>query len=146
MLVTMKALLDRANEENYAVMAPNVFYELGIRHALADNVTVLIKRVGAPIPFNIQGLAVIEYDLSEDTLREEAKKKIADYIRKSQVNGQVAEGVDPEVYILHVVTLTVSSIAALPVVGGALHGTKEEISDRHKRELSRIARTSLFAR
>jgi TetR/AcrR family transcriptional regulator len=71
---------------------------------------------------------------------------IADYIRKSQVSGQVAEGVDPEVYILHVVTLTVSSIAALPVVGGALHGTKEEIAERHKRELSRIARTSLFAR
>ena len=31
MLVTMKALLDRANEENYAVMAPNVFYELDAR-------------------------------------------------------------------------------------------------------------------
>lgn len=31
MLVTMKALLDRANEENYAVAAPNVSYELDAR-------------------------------------------------------------------------------------------------------------------
>jgi TetR/AcrR family transcriptional regulator len=70
---------------------------------------------------------------------------IADYIRKSQATGQVAEGVDPEVYILHIVTLTVSAIAALPVVGNALTGTREEIAERHLRELSRIARTSLFA-
>lgn len=69
---------------------------------------------------------------------------IADYIRKSQASGQVAEGVDPEVYILHVVTLTVSAIAAQPVVGQALSGTKEEIAERHVRELSRIARASLF--
>lgn len=31
MLVTMKALLDHANAHNYAVMAPNVFYELDAR-------------------------------------------------------------------------------------------------------------------
>lgn len=70
---------------------------------------------------------------------------IADYIRKSQASGNVAEGVDPEAYILHVVTLTVSATAALPVLGQALGGTKEEISERHVRELSRIARASLFA-
>lgn len=70
---------------------------------------------------------------------------IADYIRKSQAAGHVAEGVDPEAYILHIVTLTVSATAALPVVGNALTGTREEIAERHVRELSRIARTSLFA-
>ena len=31
MLVTMKELLDHANEHNYAVMAPNIFYELDAR-------------------------------------------------------------------------------------------------------------------
>jgi len=70
---------------------------------------------------------------------------IADYIRKSQQEGHVPEGVDPESYILHVVTLTVSSIAALPVVGQALNGTKEEIAARQLRELKRITRASLFA-
>ena len=71
---------------------------------------------------------------------------IADYIRKGQQTGHVAEGVDPEVYILHVVTLTVSAIAAFPVVGQALSGSKEEIAERHVRELTRITRASLFAR
>ena len=71
---------------------------------------------------------------------------IADYIRRGQQAGQVAEGVDPEAYILHIVTLTVSAIAALPVVGQALPGTREEVAKRHVQELARIARTSLFGR
>lgn len=69
---------------------------------------------------------------------------IADYIRKSQGSGQVAGNVDPEAYILHVVTLTVSATAALPVLGQALGGTKEQIAERLITELSRIARASLF--
>jgi TetR/AcrR family transcriptional regulator len=71
---------------------------------------------------------------------------IADYIRRSQHAGHAAHGVDPEPYILHVVTLTVSAIAALPVVGQALDGTREDIAKRQIRELARIARTSLFGR
>jgi TetR/AcrR family transcriptional regulator len=69
---------------------------------------------------------------------------IADYIRKSQEAGHVPKEVDPEVYILHIVTLAVSSIAALPVVGAALPGKKDEVADRHMRELMRMARSSLF--
>lgn len=71
---------------------------------------------------------------------------IADYIRRSQQAGHAAESVDAEAYILHVVTLTVSAIAALPVVGTALSGSREEIAERQLRELARIARTSLFGR
>lgn len=70
---------------------------------------------------------------------------IADYIRKGQQSGHVPESVDPEAYILHVLTLTVSAIAALPVMGQALPGSsKEEVAARQLRELSRIARASLF--
>ena len=54
---------------------PNVFYELGVRHALADSVTVLIRRKGTEIPFNIQGLNVIEYDPASLASVEQAKKK-----------------------------------------------------------------------
>src|SRR4051795_12032243 len=36
----------------------NVYYELGVRHSLARRVTVLIRRKGTVIPFNIQGLQV----------------------------------------------------------------------------------------
>jgi len=39
----------------------NVFYELGVRHALKKNVTVLIQAMGTNIPFNIQGLRIIQY-------------------------------------------------------------------------------------
>ncbi len=69
---------------------------------------------------------------------------IADYVRKSQEAGHVPKEVDPEIYILHIVTLAVSSIAALPVVGAALPGKKDEVADRHMKELMRIARSSLF--
>lgn len=40
---------------------PNVFYELGVRHALQPSITILVKKCGLSIPFNIQGLRVIEY-------------------------------------------------------------------------------------
>lgn len=40
---------------------PNIFYELGLRHALKRNVTVVIRQSGSQIPWNIQGLSVLEY-------------------------------------------------------------------------------------
>jgi TetR/AcrR family transcriptional regulator len=70
---------------------------------------------------------------------------IADYIRKSQESGQVGREVDPEAYIVHIVTLAVSSVAAWPVLGSALGGKRDEIEERHHRELLRLARSSLFA-
>jgi O-acetyl-ADP-ribose deacetylase (regulator of RNase III) len=60
---------------------PNVFYELGVRHALVDSVTVLVRRKGTEIPFNIQGLNVIEYDITDPEILDEAKRKIAAHIR-----------------------------------------------------------------
>jgi O-acetyl-ADP-ribose deacetylase (regulator of RNase III) len=44
-----------------SLLNPNVFYELGVRHALRPAVTILIKRRGLDIPFNIQDMRVIEY-------------------------------------------------------------------------------------
>lgn len=58
----------------------NVYYELGIRHALAKGVTVLIRRKGTVIPFNIQGLQVIEYDQDRFSSIEQAKARIRDVI------------------------------------------------------------------
>jgi O-acetyl-ADP-ribose deacetylase (regulator of RNase III) len=60
---------------------PNVLYELGVRHALAESVTVLLRRKGTAIPFNIQGFQVIEYDPEDIASVEEAKKKIVDFIK-----------------------------------------------------------------
>ena len=35
----------------------NVFYELGVRHALRKSITVLIRRQGTTSPFNIEGMS-----------------------------------------------------------------------------------------
>jgi O-acetyl-ADP-ribose deacetylase (regulator of RNase III) len=56
----------------------NVFYELGIRHSLKRNVTVLIQRKGTDAPFNILGFRVITYD--EQTDPSAAIAEIAQFI------------------------------------------------------------------
>jgi O-acetyl-ADP-ribose deacetylase (regulator of RNase III) len=60
----------------------NVFYELGVRHALKKSVTVLIHNAGTTWPFNIAGLNSITYSTGPKGVAE-AKKKIAAFI----VNG-----------------------------------------------------------
>ncbi len=59
----------------------NVFYELGVRHALRASVTVLMRKRGTKLPFNIQDLNVIEYDPEDLESVEETKTKIRDFIR-----------------------------------------------------------------
>lgn len=60
---------------------PNVFYELGVRHALRASVTVLIRKKDTKLPFNIQGLNAIDYDPEDMESVEEAKKKIGEFVR-----------------------------------------------------------------
>lgn len=59
---------------------PNVFYELGVRHVLRPAVTILIRKKGTKLPFNISGFRVIDYDLDIRSARE-AQKKIESFIR-----------------------------------------------------------------
>jgi O-acetyl-ADP-ribose deacetylase (regulator of RNase III) len=54
----------------------NVFYELGVRHALRKSITVLIRRKGTNTPFNIEGMSSIEYDSTGARAIDEAKAKI----------------------------------------------------------------------
>jgi O-acetyl-ADP-ribose deacetylase (regulator of RNase III) len=72
---------------------PNVFYELGIRHALRKGVTVLMKKVGSSIPFNIQGMRTIDYDYSDvdsyARTREQIQRFIANGIMKDQPDSPV---------------------------------------------------------
>ena len=63
----------------------NVYYELGIRHALAKGVTVLIRRKGTTIPFNIQGLQIVEYDQAKFGSIEQAKARIHQIIKNGLV-------------------------------------------------------------
>jgi len=59
----------------------NVFYELGVRHALRKGVTVVIRRKGTDIPFNIRDLRVLEYDPSKVMSLVRARKTIAEFVR-----------------------------------------------------------------
>ncbi len=83
---------------------PNVYYELGVRHALAKGVTVLIRRKGTTIPFNIQGLQVVEYDQARFGSIERAKARIHQIIKNgldarlsdSPVHGVLDLNIEPE--------------------------------------------------
>ncbi|MFN8383654.1 MAG: macro domain-containing protein [Anaerolineales bacterium] len=69
---------------------PNVFYELGIRHALKKSVTVLIRKAGTPTPFNIQGFQMLEYKPDDPQNLESGKQKIREFI-KNGIAGQVLD-------------------------------------------------------
>jgi len=63
----------------------NVFYELGVRHALKRSVTVLIQEKGTQSPFNIAGLATVFYVPSEAGMKA-AIPVIQAYIRNALAN------------------------------------------------------------
>jgi len=74
---------------------PNVFYELGVRHALHKHVTVVIRRnSNLPIPFNISGLTILGYDIDSEEQLESSRRKIRDLIR----NGLDTQGTDSIIY------------------------------------------------
>jgi len=74
---------------------------------------------------------------------------LSDYIRRGRDAGDLLREVDPEAYVVHVITLAVCGIAARPLLTDALleHGDAGDgvdVETRHTRELLRIARASLF--
>ena len=60
-------LEDRVAVVDTSTWNANVFYELGVRHALKKSVTVLIRRDGTSSPFNIQGLSSVSYGTTPDS-------------------------------------------------------------------------------
>ena len=72
---------------------------------------------------------------------------VADYIRKGQQRGDIHPQVDPEAYVLQVVNMVVSGVATATSLAGSLLPEGSPLglpSERHTRELQRIARFSLF--
>lgn len=65
----------------------NVFYELGARHALKDSVTILIRKRGGAIPFNIQDLRIIEYPSESGSFRE-SRKTIQTFVENGLDSGE----------------------------------------------------------
>jgi O-acetyl-ADP-ribose deacetylase (regulator of RNase III) len=61
---------DRVAIVDTSTLNANVFYELGVRHALQKGVTVLIQREGTTWPFNIAGLNSIPYTTNPRGVKE----------------------------------------------------------------------------
>lgn len=60
----------------------NVFYELGVRHALRRGITVLIQESGTSTPFNLAGMDVIRYEATPEGLAA-AVPKLVRYLRNA---------------------------------------------------------------
>ena len=60
-------LEDRVAVVDTSTLNANVFYELGVRHALRKSVTVLMRREGTTSPFNIQGLSAVSYGITPES-------------------------------------------------------------------------------
>jgi len=60
----------------------NVFYELGVRHAVKRAVTILVHRAGTPWPFNIAGLSSLKYTTTPAGLTA-ARKKLRAAVKAS---------------------------------------------------------------
>ncbi len=83
---------------------PNVFYELGVRHALHKYVTLVIRRNStAPLPFNIRGLNILGYDLGTEDQLEATRKKIREYVQNGMdnqpIDSIVHDALDDEVKV-----------------------------------------------
>lgn len=59
---------------------PNVYYELAIRHAARKPAIHIISR-GQDIPFDVQDMRVVPYDLADPDSLEEAQKKLREYTK-----------------------------------------------------------------
>ena len=86
-----RKMFEHVYEDDVAVvditqLNPNVFYELGIRHALVAHTTVLIKQANTQTPFNVGGLNIIEYDYPNHISIEEAKRKIISQLKNGLKN------------------------------------------------------------
>lgn len=69
---------------------------------------------------------------------------VAEYIRKGQEIGQIRPDVDPEAYVMHVASLSLSVLATRECMRALLPGHGTELMKRAVDELVRITRTSLF--
>lgn len=69
---------------------------------------------------------------------------VTDTIRMGQQMGRVRPEVDPEAYVVMVVTMVLGSVAMGSVAASMFAGTDSDAADPRITELVRIARTSLF--
>lgn len=72
-----------------ATLNPNVFYELGLRHAFADKTTVIIGPSDQPPPFDIAPVRHVQYDLDGPRIDElpafRAMQQLAEHLDRPKL-------------------------------------------------------------
>lgn len=68
------------------MLNPNVFYELGMRHTVKRNVTIIIQQAGTQIPFNISGFTVVPYKMDDPVALKFATDQIQTMIKNGMAN------------------------------------------------------------
>ena len=68
------------------MLNPNVFYELGMRHSVKKNVTIIIQQAGTQIPFNISGFTIVSYKLDDPVVLKQAAELIQTMINNGLAN------------------------------------------------------------
>lgn len=68
------------------LLNPNVFYELGMRHTVKKNVTIIIQQAGTQIPFNISGFTVVPYKIDDPVALKQAAEQIQTMIKNGLAN------------------------------------------------------------
>lgn len=73
-------------------------------------------------------------------------KIICDYIRKGQQQGRVHPDIDPEAYVVHMITLMVCGVALQENILALMPGSRDraQLESRYVAELLRVARAGLF--
>jgi O-acetyl-ADP-ribose deacetylase (regulator of RNase III) len=106
-----------------SVLNPNVFYEVGMRHSLKKSITILLKRKNTRIPFNINGMRLIEYDendaLSITNTKIAIKKFVDSGIRERQTDSPVHDAIANLVVSTKEEIITKSEIFSYPICEGS---------------------------
>lgn len=72
---------------------PNVFYELGVRHALHKHVTVVIRKNSTlPIPFNISVQSILGYSMDSDEALRTSRRRIRGLIQNG-LDNQITDSI-----------------------------------------------------
>lgn len=73
------------------MLNPNVFYELGMRHTVKRNVTIIMQQAGTQIPFNISGFTIVSYKMDDPVALKEAAEQIQTMIKNGLANVQKSD-------------------------------------------------------
>jgi hypothetical protein len=100
-----KAMVDRIIKSDVAIvdittLNPNVLYELGIRHTAKRSGTIIIRRSGDPIPFNINGMRAFDYGFDPEGVESEANQRSRESLITSLRTSLIERNVDSLVHSL----------------------------------------------